>query len=128
MKNNHSFDKNISVGSILLVDGRKNKPEWAVEFSDIAKDVDTIICGAAITPMRYIDNTADVLRTQELYRITFADAAMGLENEDGKPSIDIVEYCMKMCGVKAQIGSDEHSTLYNNDGSIQELPVTILGI
>ena len=127
MKDNHSFDKNISVGSILLVDGRENKPEWAVEFSEIAKDVDTIICGEKLIPMRYIDNTADVPRAQELYRITFADAAMGLENEDGKPSIEIVEYCMKMCGVTAKIGSDDHSTLYNEDGTIQELPVTILG-
>ena len=55
------------------------------------------------------------------------DAAMGLENEDGKPSIEIVEYCMKMCGVTAKLCSADHSTLYNEDGTIQELPVTILG-
>lgn len=128
MQDNHSINKNTSVDSILLVDGRQNKPRWAVEFSKIAEDVDGIICGAELIPMRYIDNTVDTPTVQELYRIAFWDAAMGLENEDGKPSVDIVEYCMKMCGVTAKIGSDEHSTLYNADGSIQELPVTVLGI
>lgn len=128
MTKEHTPDKNTSVGSILLVDGRMNKSKWAVEFSEIATDIDTIICGESLTPIRYIDNTADVPRFQELYRITFSNAAMGLENDDGKPSVDIVEHCMKMCGVTAEIGSDEHSTLYNDDGSIQELPVTILGI
>ena len=116
------------VSSILLVDGRVKKPQYAVLFRDVAENLDAIMCGH-LTAMRFQDNTAaEPRRVEELFRIAFEDDAFSFEGFEGLPTVQLVRDCLRICGYEGDIGAQNHSTLYDEDGGISELPVTIMSI